>query len=230
MSEFKRQIASGATVAVVIALALALGVGALLPGVTSNSSTVTFTQTSSTSTQSSSTQTSQTSSPPSSSSSTPTTTTQVTSQYSSATSSASTITSATTTTVTESTTVASTSTTILCSSGAQCGSFQIVSTTLVAFPGASSASNLTVTLANTGNVPIGSFEVFLNYNVNSSNLLSGVLPAGQEVTWSVSVQNVHFLVTSGETYSVLVEAFLIGAGHITANTWGSTEVLATPGG
>ena len=230
MSEFKRQIASGATVAVVIALALALGVRALLPGVTSNSSTVTFTQTSSTSTQSSSTQTSQTSSPPSSSSSTPTTTTQVTSQYSSATSSASTITSATTTTVTESTTVASTSTTILCSSGAQCGSFQIVSTTLVAFPGASSASNLTVTLANTGNVPIGSFEVFLNYNVNSSNLLSGVLPAGQEVTWSVSVQNVHFLVTSGETYSVLVEAFLIGAGHITANTWGSTEVLATPGG
>jgi hypothetical protein len=230
LSEFKRQIASGATVAVVIALALALGVGALLPGVTSNSSTVTFTQTSSTSTQSSSTQTSQTSSPPSSSSSTPTTTTQVTSQYSSATSSASTITSATTTTVTESTTVASTSTTILCSSGAQCGSFQIVSTTLVAFPGASSASNLTVTLANTGNVPIGSFEVFLNYNVNSSNLLSGVLPAGQEVTWSVSVQNVHFLVTSGETYSVLVEAFLIGAGHITANTWGSTEVLATPGG
>jgi predicted transporter len=79
-------------------------------------------------------------------------------------------------------------------------------------------------------VPIGSFEVFLNYNVNSSNLLSGVLPAGQEVTWSVSVQNVHFLVTSGETYSVLVEAFLIGAGHITANIWGSTEVLATPGG
>ena len=105
-----------------------------------------------------------------------------------------------------------------------------MSATLVAFPGASGASNLTVTLANTGNVPIGSFEVFLDYNVNSSNLLSGVLPAGQEVTWSVSVQNVHFLVTSGETYSVLVEAFLIGAGHITANLWGSAEVLATPGG
>jgi hypothetical protein len=126
--------------------------------------------------------------------------------------------------------VASTSTTTIpCSSGAQCGSFQIVSATLVAFPGANGASNLTVTLTNTGNEPIGSFEVFLNYNANSSNLLSGVLPAGQEVTWSVSVQNVHFLVTSGETYSVLVEAFFIGAGHITANVWGSTEVLATPG-
>ncbi len=220
MSEYKRQIAAGATVSVVVALVLALGVGALLPGVTSNSSTATFTQVSSTNTQSSSTQTSQTSSPQSSSSSTVTTTTQVTTQYSSATSSASTITS---------TTIISTTTTS-CSSGAQCGSFQIVSATLVAFPGASSASNLTITLANTGNVPIGSFEVFLNYNVNSSMLLSGALPAGQQVTWSVSVQNVHFLVTSDETYSVLVEAFLIGAGHITANLWGSTEVLATPGG
>jgi len=102
-----------------------------------------------------------------------------------------------------------------------------MSATLVAYPGADSASNLTITLANTGNADIGSFEVFLNYNTNSSMLLGGILPAGQQVTWSFSVQNANFLVSSGETYNVLVEAFFIGSGHITANLWSSVEVVAT---
>jgi hypothetical protein len=108
----------------------------------------------------------------------------------------------------------------------QCGSFQITSATLVASPGADSASNLTITLANTGNVGIGAFEVFLDYVVNGSTLLGG-LPAGQQETISVSVQNDQFPVNAGQTYTVLVEGFLISDNHITANLWGSVLVLAS---
>ena len=109
----------------------------------------------------------------------------------------------------------------------QCGSFQIVSATLVASPGAGSASNLTLTLDNTGNVAIGSFEVFLNYVVNGSMLLGGVLPAGQQMTVSFSVQNSQFLVTSGNVYTVQVEGFLISDNHIAANLWATIEVFAS---
>ena len=152
-----------------------------------------------------------------------TTTTAVSSETTTAT-----VTSTAITTSTVSSATSTSSTTLPCSSpGVQCGSFQIMSATLVAYPGADSASNLTITLANTGNADIGSFEVFLNYNTNSSMLLGGILPAGQQVTWSFSVQNANFLVSSGETYNVLVEAFFIGSGHITANLWSSVEVVAT---
>jgi hypothetical protein len=137
-----------------------------------------------------------------------------------------TTTSTSTATVTESTTIASSVTAPCSSPGVQCGSFQITSATLVASPGADSASNLTITLANTGNVEIGAFEVFLDYVVNGSTLLGG-LPAGQQTTISVSFQNDQFLVTAGETYTVLVEAFLISDSHITANLWGSAQVLAS---
>jgi hypothetical protein len=108
----------------------------------------------------------------------------------------------------------------------QCGSFQITSATLVASPGADSASNLTIGLANTGNVRIGAFLVFLDYSVNGSVFFGG-LGAGQQTTISFSVQNDQFLVTAGQTYTVLVEGFLISDNNITTNLWGSIQVLAS---
>jgi len=161
--------------------------------------------------------------------------TQTSTQLSSATTTVLTTPLPTTATVTESSTAASTTTTVAsstalpCSSpGVQCGSFQIVSASLVTTPGATfNPYNLTLTLDNTGNVAIGSFEVFLNYNVNSSSLFGGHLPAGQQMPISISLQSTQILVAPGQTYIVQVEGFLIGSGHITANLWETIEVVAS---
>jgi len=202
---FFASIAAGVILAVLVGAALTLS----YPGATSVATT---TQTLQTTTQVSSALTTQLS--------TATTSTLTGSAPTTATTSES-----TTAVFTTTTTVAS-SVTVACSSGAQCGSFQIASAALVASTGDGGASNLTISLANTGNVPIGAFEAFLDYNANSSTLLPGA-PAGQVMTISVSLQNTQILVTAGETYILQVEGFLISEGHITANLWASIDVVAT---
>lgn len=132
-------------------------------------------------------------------------------------------------TVMLSTATAIASTTAGCSApGVQCGSFQIVSAVLTSSAGATGSGNLTLALMNTGNVEIGSFEVFLNSSSHVASLL-GALAPGQQTTVSITIQNAQFQVVPGQAYTVLVEGFLISDGHITANLWGSVEVVASSG-
>jgi hypothetical protein len=79
---------------------------------------------------------------------------------------------------------------------------------------------------NTGNVEIGSFEIFLNSSNHVVSLLGGLAP-GQQTIVSITIQNTQFQVVSGQAYTVLVEGFLISDGHITANLSGSVEVVAS---
>jgi hypothetical protein len=108
--------------------------------------------------------------------------------------------------------------------GVECGSFQIASISLKA-DSTPSQSNLTLVLANTGNVRLGSFEVFFGNTTRDGSFL-GPTAAGQNTTAVVMLTRATNPVVPGGKYTIWVEGFIIENNQISANLWQHATVVA----
>jgi len=209
LSEYKRQIAAGATVAVVVVFVLTLGLGAFLPGAATSQS-LTTTATSGTLTASSTSPTfsaSSSSSAPSSGTSSSTATVSATSSTVSLTSTTTpvtTITSATTTATISSTTTGVTS---VCYT---CGILQIESVNLTV-GAAGNRTILSLTIANDGYGNISDLSVSL---ASTPVLVIPALSAGTQTWVSIQVPDSQ-PVAAGQSYQVVIQggygSYAVGA-------------------
>ncbi|MDA4112644.1 MAG: hypothetical protein OK474_01185 [Thaumarchaeota archaeon] len=212
MSEYKRQIAAGATVAVVVVFVLALGVGAFFPEATSSES-LTTTATSGTLTASSSTFPTSSTPPSSSISSSGTTSSTATSSGVGATSTTTITTTvpATSNTVpftsTTTTASASTTTTTLTTTAVSttvcytCGILKIESVNLTIGAAAGNRTILSLTIANNGSEDISNLSVSLASTVV---VVIPALAAGTQTWVSIQVPDSQ-PIEAGQSYQVIIQ-------------------------